>query len=138
MHPVNGISYQAETAVLVEEFRTVLLASGLAARRPVDDDERMAAMLRNANLLMTARRDGVLVGIARSLTDFSFSCYLSDLAVSQAEQGNGIGARLVEETRRHLGPTVNVILSAVPEAVGFYESIKMARLPDCFWYRRER
>ena len=27
MHPVNGISYQAETAVSVEEFRTALQAN---------------------------------------------------------------------------------------------------------------
>jgi GNAT superfamily N-acetyltransferase len=132
------VIYSVETTVSVDEFGALLQASGLAARRPVDDPERLAAMLRNANLVVTARLDGVLVGIARSVTDFAFCCYLSDLAVSRAAQGKGIGRELIAATRRHVGPTVNLILSSVPEAVAFYRSIGMTPLPDCFWHRRER
>lgn len=128
--------YSVEQAVSVDEFRNLLVASGLGVRRPVDDTDRLAAMLNNSNLIVTARIDGVLVGIARSISDFSFCCYLSDLAVSQAAQGHGIGAQLVQATRMHVGPKVSVILNSVPESVGFYEHIDMARLPDCFWYRR--
>ena len=134
----TSITYAVDANVGVDEFRDVLVASGLGRRRPVDDSARLGAMLTNANLIMTARMDGKLVGIARAMTDYSFACYLSDLAVSDAMQGRGIGARLIEEMRAHLGPTVNLILSAVPEAVPFYQRIGMAALPDCFWYRRER
>jgi GNAT superfamily N-acetyltransferase len=137
MHPASLI-FAVDTGVTVAEFRTVLNSSGLGKRRPVDDAARLAAMLANANLIMTARRDGELVGIARAMTDFSFSCYLSDLAVAETVKGQGIGAALVDAMREHLGPTVNLILSAVPEAVPFYQRIGMAPLPDCFWYRRER
>jgi GNAT superfamily N-acetyltransferase len=133
-----SLTYAVETKVGIDEFRDVLNASGLGRRRPVDDTARLGAMLANANLIMTARMDGKLVGIARAMTDFSFACYLSDLAVSDAVQGQGIGARLIEELRAHLGPTVNLILSSVPEAVPFYQRLGMAALPDCFWYRRER
>jgi GNAT superfamily N-acetyltransferase len=135
---MEELVYQIEPTVAVDEFRAVLLASGLGARRPVDDPARLAMMLKHANVIATARLDGELVGIARSVSDFAFCCYLSDLAVSQSVQGHGIGARLIEETRRHVGPTVSVILSSVPEAVGFYESVGMAPLPNCFWHRRER
>lgn len=135
---LDSLVYAVETGVTVDEFRRVLNSSGLGLRRPVDDAERLAAMLANANLVVTARLDGELVGIARAMTDFSFSCYVSDLAVVEAVKGRGIGAALIEALRRHLGPTVNVILSAVPEAVPFYQRIGMAALPDCFWYRRER
>ena len=131
-------AYALETGISVDEFRHLLLASGLGARRPVEDSARLETMLRNSNLIVTARIDGVLVGIARSVTDFAFCCYLSDLAVSKVAQGHGIGARLVEETRKRVGPTVSVILSSVPESVGFYERIDMAPLPHCFWHRRER
>lgn len=131
------IIYAVETALSVEEFRLLLVESGLGVRRPIDQPARLEAMLRNANLVLTARADGVLVGIARSVTDFAFCCYLSDLAVRKNAQGQGIGARLIEETRKHLGPTVSVILNSVPESVGFYESIHMARLPNGFWHRRE-
>lgn len=132
------LTFHVGPNVSVEEFRAVLLASGLGAHRPVTEPDRLAAMLANANVIVTARLDDELVGIARSVSDLSFCCYLSDLAVSKHVQGRGIGAMLVQETRQHVGPTVSVILSAVPEAVAFYESIDMPPLPNCFWYRRER
>jgi GNAT superfamily N-acetyltransferase len=131
-------TYAIEATVSVEEFRLLLTESGLGVRRPVDEPERLQAMLRNANLVVTARTDGVLVGIARSVTDFAFCCYLSDLAVSRQAQGKGVGAGLIQATRKHIGPNVSLILSSVPESVGFYESIGMAPLPNGFWQRRER
>jgi GNAT superfamily N-acetyltransferase len=134
---MESLIYQVETEVKAKEFRDLLMESGLGARRPVDDIARLEAMLRNANLVVTARLDGALVGIARSMTDFAFCCYLSDLAVSEKVQGRGVGAKLLEFTRKHVGPAVSVILSSVPESVGFYESINMAPLPNCFWHRRE-
>ncbi len=134
----DSLIYSVDTGVTVDEFRAVLNASGLGSRRPVDDTERLGAMLANTNLIVTARHNGELLGIARAMTDFSFSCYLSDLAVTEAAKGWGIGAALIETLRRHLGPTVNLILSSVPEAVPFYQRIGMAPLHDCFWYRRER
>lgn len=133
---MQNISYAAEPDLSVEEFRRLLVDSGLGARRPVDEVERLSHMLRHADLIITARQKGVLVGVARSLTDQVYCCYLSDLAVAKAVQGGGIGRFLIEETRKHLGPKVSVILAAAPEAVGFYEAIEMPRLPDCFWYRR--
>ncbi len=131
-------TYQVESQCTVEEFRDVLLSSGLASRRPVDDLPRLEAMLRNANLVVTARVDGVLAGIARSVTDNAFCCYLSDLAVRKDFQGLGIGAALVRETKQQVGPTVSLVLSSVPEAVGFYEGIGMSPLPSGYWLRRER
>ena len=133
---INPI-YAVETSLSVEEFRQLLIASGLGTRRPIEDLVRLGEMLKNANIVITARVDGVLVGVARAVTDFSFCCYLSDLAVGKGSQGKGIGAQLIEEMRKVVGPKVSVILSSVPESVGFYESIKMSPLPHCFWHRRE-
>ena len=83
--------------------------------------------------------DGRLVGFARSLTDFCFCCYLSDLAVDKACQGQGIGKRLIEETRKHAGGelTTTLLLSA-PTAMTFYQGIKMPAADNCFLYRRSR
>lgn len=134
----DHLTFQVGPEVSIEEFRLVLLASGLGARRPVDEPDRLKAMLDNSNVIVTARLNDELVGIARSVSDLAFCCYLSDLAVSKHAQGRGIGAKLVEMTRRHVGPNVSVILSSVPEAVAFYENIDMAPLPNCFWHRRER
>jgi GNAT superfamily N-acetyltransferase len=127
--------YSVESNVTAEEFHQLLLASTLAERRP-SDLARLNRMLRGANLIVTARIDGLLVGIARSVTDWSFCCYLSDLAVSKDVQGQGIGRGLIEHTRKICGPEVSVILSAAPGAITFYESIGMPRLPDAFCYRR--
>ena len=132
------VQYAVEDGVTATEFQQVLRDSSLAERRPAEDLARLEKMLRAANLVVTARIAGTLVGVARSLTDRVFCCYLSDLAVSRDVQGMGIGRELVERTRVAAGPEVSVILSSAPAAIGFYESIGMPRLPDAFCYRRER
>jgi GNAT superfamily N-acetyltransferase len=133
---MTDMAYAVEPSLTVEEFREVLVKSGLAERRPTDDSERLERMLRGASLIVTARLDGKLVGVARSVTDFAFCCYLSDLAVSKAEQAKGVGRALIEETRRICGPQVSLYLAAAPGAVTFYESIGMSRVADAFWYGR--
>lgn len=98
-------------------------------------------MLSAADLVVTARlgaADGTLVGVARGLTDRAWCCYLSDLAVAKPAQGLHVGQGLLDEVRRVLGPEVALILSSVPEAVGFYERAGMERIADAFWYRRAR
>ena len=94
-----NVVYAVEDKLAPAEFVDILERSGLAARRPVGDPQRIARMLDHANLIVSARDGGCLVGIARSLSDFAFCCYLSDLAVDRAYQGRGIGRRLIEETR---------------------------------------
>ena len=135
---MSDVVYEVEPNLAAEEFQQVLVASSLAERRPATDLLRLDHMLRGANLIVTARIGGELVGIARSLTDFSYACYLSDLAVSQKLQGKGIGNALIQETRRQVGPEVSVILLAAPKAVAFYEKIGMPRHPAAFIYRSER
>lgn len=130
--------YTVENNVSVDEYRSLLIDSGLGVRRPVEDIARLESMLRNSNFILTARINDELVGMARAVTDFVFCCYVSDLAVSKQAQGKRIGARLIEETRRYMGPNVSVILSSVPESVGFYQGIQMQPLPNGFWFRREQ
>lgn len=122
-----------------EEFRDVLVSSGLGERRPVDDLPRLQAMLDKADLVVTARDadTGRLLGIARSLTDFCFACYLSDLAVDSGCQGKGIGRKLLALTRELAGPQSMCLLLSAPGAVSFYEKIGMPRNANAFLYQRE-
>ena len=133
------VTYSTEPALPPAEFARVLAESGLGAQRPIGDATRLAAMLANADLIFTARLEtGELVGVARCISDSVWSAYLPELAVSPSAQGLGVGKGLLNHARQILGPEVALILISVPEAVGFYERTGMERIPDAFWYRRER
>ena len=137
----SKIIYASEPELDVAEFRRVLVESTLGETRPVDDDARLQAMLSGANLVLTARLDiegRPLIGVLRAVTDFSWVCYISELAVSQSAQGLGIGKGLMDEARRQLGPSVAISLISMPDAVGFYERIGMKRMADAFWFSRKR
>ncbi|MGW3669525.1 GNAT family N-acetyltransferase [Streptomyces sp. NPDC005141] len=96
--------------------------SGLGERRPVQDTQRMAAMVGNANLVVTCRVDGELVGIARSVSDFSYVTYLSDIAVVRAYQRTGIGRQLIDATRKE-APQAKIVLLSAPAAADYYPHI---------------
>ena len=57
------ITYKIENQLDPKEFVDVLRRSTLAERRPVDDLERINKMCENADLIVTARLDGKLIGI---------------------------------------------------------------------------
>lgn len=97
--------------------------STLGERRPVDNINTFADMLTHANLIITAWDENVLVGIARSLTDFSYVAYLADLAVDEKYQRQGIGKQLIEETKIRLGPECMIVLLAAPKANQYYEHL---------------
>jgi GNAT superfamily N-acetyltransferase len=126
------LRYSTSDAISVADFRDVLERSTLARRRPVDDEPCLQGMLEHADLTVTAWDEGLLVGVARSVTDFSYCCYLSDLAVDFAYQRRGIGRRLIEETRSALGPRCTLILLSAPAAVDYYPRIGFERHPQAW------
>ncbi|UEM05550.1 GNAT family N-acetyltransferase [Skermanella rosea] len=127
------IRFRCEPDLGTAEFIDVLRRSGLAERRPVDQPERISRMLAKADLIVTARDGDNLVGVARSVTDFSYCCYLSDLAVDRQWQGRGIGRALMARTRTAAGgDAVRCILLSAPSAIEFYEKVGLERHPDCF------
>ena len=109
--------------VSVDEFRDLLLRSTLSARRPVDDLECLRRMLENSDIVATCWKKDLLIGIARSITDFSYCCYLSDLAVDVAFQKQGIGTELISLTQSMLGPRCKIILLSAPAAADYYPHI---------------
>jgi GNAT superfamily N-acetyltransferase len=117
------ILYQHSRPITEPEFVDLLKRSTLAERRPIDDPKSVEAMLGHANLFCTAWDDSKLVGVARSLTDFEYCCYLSDLAVDQEYQRTGIGKALVRLTQSRLGEKAKIILLAAPKAEEYYRRI---------------
>ena len=95
-------------------------------------------MLRQADLIVTARNGRRLVGISRALTDFSYCCYLSDLAVDAAYQRQGIGRRLIAETQQSAGEQSTLILVAAPAAESYYPRIGMQQHHSCWILPRKR
>ena len=126
------IVYAVEPDLSAREFRDILVASTLSERRPIGDLDRLNRMLRHANIIVTARDGGRLAGISRAITDFSYCCYLSDLAVDVVYQRRGIGKRLIEETRKRAGECATSILISAPNAEGYYPKIGMQRHPGCW------
>lgn len=125
-----AITYTDEKNLSPEEFIDVLNRSTLGERRPVDDVERIKTMIANADIMLCARDGGKLVGISRAITDFSYCCYLSDLAVDTAYQKSGIGKELVYRTRDIAGDRAKFFLMSVPEAMAYYEHIGMTAIPN--------
>lgn len=130
------ISYQIENNLSPTEFKDILEKSTLAERRPVDDIERLTTMVEQANLIITARDQGTLIGVARSVTDFVYCTYLSDLAVDTAYQKQGIGKMLIRLTKKET-PQATTILLAAPKALDYYPHIGMDKHNGCFILKDE-
>jgi GNAT superfamily N-acetyltransferase len=130
---VSDVHYQREQDLGADEFISVLERSGLAERRPVGDRERITAMLRNADVIVTARTaQGRLVGVSRAISDGSYCTYLSDLAVDRDFQGRGIGRELIAATHRIAGRQTTLILLAAPGARSYYPHIGMQPHDSCW------
>jgi len=125
------ISYQLGNDLTLEVVLELYRASTLGERRPVDDPERMALMLRHANLVVTAWEGDLLVGIARSVSDFSYCTYLSDLAVRRSHQRLGVGRELIRRTRERGGQATVILLSA-PAAVEYYPRVGFTHHPQAW------
>ena len=132
------IHYSTTTPLSPTTFIDLLHRSTLAERRPVDDAETIAGMLANADLTVMAWDGELLVGVARSVTDFHYCCYLSDLAVDEAYQRQGIGVELIAHTQAQLGPRCNLILLAAPAAANYYGHIGFNHHPRCWILPRDK
>ena len=115
---MTEILYRRDAEVSPPQLAALFRSAGM--RRPVDDLDRLARMLRHANLIVSAWEGEELVGIARALTDFSYACYLSDLAVEKSRQHRGIGRRLIDEVHDAIGPQSMLLLLSAPGAMAYY------------------
>ncbi len=126
------IEYRIGNDLDLEQVIEMYKAPTLGERRPIEDRERFAAMLKNANLVITAWDAGMLVGISRSITDFSFFTYLADLAVRVSHQKKGIGKALIRLTQLHGGSLTSILLLAAPAAESYYPRIGFTHAPQAW------
>ncbi|MCK9505988.1 MAG: GNAT family N-acetyltransferase [Porticoccaceae bacterium] len=133
-----SIEYKINEPITASQFVGLLKASTLAERRPVDDLDCMRGMISNSNLIVTAWNGDLLVGVARSVADFHYACYLSDLAVHLDYQRSGIGKVLQQLTQKQLGARCKLILIAAPAANSYYEHIGFTNNQRCWVLDRDQ
>jgi predicted N-acetyltransferase YhbS len=126
------VDFTLEPDLTADQFIDVLERSTLAERRPVGDRLTIEKMLANADIVITARDGGKLVGVARAITDFAYCTYLSDLAVDQAYQRQGLGRELIRRTHEAAGVHTTLILLAAPQAQTYYPHIGMTQHDSCW------
>jgi len=132
---VKDIAYRVGNDLDLDAVIELYRASTLGERRPVDDRNTMGAMLTHANLVVTAWDGDLLVGIGRTLTDFAYVGYMSDLAVRLSHQRQGIGTELIRRTRERMGPASALVLLAAPKARAYYPGLGFTR-HDSAWVLR--
>ena len=133
---MSEIDYRRDPAVTAEEVADCFRRSGI--RRPVDDVGRIGRMLKHANLTICAFDGDKLVGIARSLTDFSYCCYLSDLAVDKEYQRRGIGQELIRLMEEAIGEESMLLLLAAPDAMPYYPHVGFDKAENAWIKKRKR
>ena len=133
-----SIEYKINAPVSTDQFIGLLRESSLGERRPIEDRACMEGMVKNSNLMVTAWHGEELIGIARSMTDFHYACYLSDLAVHMKYQRSGIGKKLQVKTKKQLGANCKLILIAAPAANSYYEHIGFTNNQRCWVLDRDK
>jgi ribosomal protein S18 acetylase RimI-like enzyme len=127
-----NIKYKANSKISINQFLGLLKESSLGERRPIEDMDCIQGMIANSNLIITAWDGTKLIGIARSMTDFHYACYLSDLAVDNNYQGCGVGKKLQTLTQDQLGPKCKLILVSAPGANSYYEHLGFSNHTRCW------
>jgi len=130
------ITYQLDIIPDTDQIIEVYNSSGI--NRPTVDKERITKMYANSNLVVTAWNKDKLIGISRSLTDFCYCCYLSDLAVKKEYQENGIGKKLIELTRTRIGEQATLLLLSAPTAMDYYPKIGFQKIDNGFIIKRTK
>lgn len=131
-----SIVYRSDIVPDIDSVIAVYNSSGIT--RPITDRERIEKMYANSNLVITAWDDGQLVGVARSLTDYCYCCYLSDLAIRKEYQKSGLGRKLIELTRQEIGEETALILLSAPGAMEYYPKVGFEKIENGFLIRRKR
>ncbi|MDR2231950.1 MAG: GNAT family N-acetyltransferase [Tannerella sp.] len=131
-----NITYKTGFTPEIDQIIEVYNSSGI--NRPTGDRERIAGMYAHSNLVVTAWEGDRLVGISRSLTDFCYCCYLSDLAVRKEYQRSGIGKKLIELTRESIGEQTALLLLSAPSAMDYYPKVGFQKTDNGFIIKRKK
>jgi ribosomal protein S18 acetylase RimI-like enzyme len=130
------IVYSSSTNISADQAIDLYIRSTLGERRPIHNREAFENMYKHANLIISAWDEDKLIGISRSLTDFSYVAYLSDLAVDVQYQKQGVGKRLIQETKAKLEQDCMLVLLAAPKAREYYGPLGFEQHPSAWTLKK--
>lgn len=130
------ITYKLGQEITAPQLIELFRSSGI--KRPLDQPERINNMIKHCDILYTAWDNDTLVGVARAISDFSYCCYLSDLAVAKSHQQQGIGEALIQHVRDQLGDEVSLLLLSAPSAMDYYPKVGFELANNAFLIKRKR
>ena len=133
---VMKIVYSSSTNISADQAIDLYIRSTLGERRPIHNREAFENMYKHANLIISAWDEDKLIGISRSLTDFSYVAYLSDLAVDVQYQKQGVGKRLIQETKAKLEQDCMLVLLAAPKAREYYGPLGFEQHPSAWTLKK--
>jgi ribosomal protein S18 acetylase RimI-like enzyme len=119
------IRYSADDRLTPQEYIRFLATSELGREYPRKDFEsRIATLLREADICITARDGDRLVGACLGVTDFAYFLFLTDLGVSRGCERRGIGSMLVRMAHEAAGGPgdISMITWANADASPFYKA----------------
>ena len=131
-----NITYSSIAKISADQAIDLYIRSTLGERRPIHNRQAFENMYQHANLIISAWDGDKLVGISRSLTDFSYVAYLSDLAVDIQYQKQGIGKQLIEKTKSDLEPECMLVLLAAPKAREYYGPLGFDQHPSAWTLKK--
>jgi len=136
-YKIHNSNNKTNLNITPAQFTQLLQNSTLGERRPIEDEACLKGMIENSNLIVSAWHEDKLIGISRCVTDFHYCCYLSDLAVDQEYQNQGIGKELQIQTQNQLGPKCKLILISAPAANKYYQQIGFTNNQRCWVLNRD-
>lgn len=100
------------------------------------DIKRLKAMVANSQIVVTAWKDGEMIGFARCVTDFVFNGQINNVVVDERYRGKGIGKELIKKILDS-SKQVTYILRGDPENEGFYRKLGFEEAQLSFIYKRK-
>lgn len=131
---MKNITYRIGVIPEIAKIIEVYDSSGI--KRPTTDVDRIENMYSNSNLIISAWSNNELIGISRSLTNYCYACYLSDLAVKKEFQKEGVGKKLITMTKKEIGDRTALILLSAPLAMEYYPKIGFEKISNGFIIKR--
>lgn len=133
----KDITYKTNEKLQTDDLVELFNNSEYFPLKDMSNLERIERMFNNANLVVSAWDGKTLIGISRSLCDFSYACYLSDICVHKQYRNFNIGRKLIEITKEKAGNECKLILHSNAEALNFYEKIGMTKISDAYIIQRD-